>query len=133
LPAAEPGGAVLGMTATLDHSYLITDAQFGEPLFASAAWQFVVEVYRHEANTDARLQLIKEIIEREKPAHTMYRLALIDPVMRVGVQARVGVDTVIAGVPPPGPLGGSGEFGLRLGGPLPARIGSSRFGDDLKL
>jgi phage tail-like protein len=133
LPAAEPGGAVLGMTATLDHSYLITDAQFGEPLFASAAWQFVVEVYRREANTDARLQLIKEIIEREKPAHTMYRLALIDPVMRVGVQARVGVDTVIAGVPPPGPLGGSGEFGLRLGGPLPPRIGSSRFGDDLKL
>ncbi|MEA2758075.1 MAG: hypothetical protein QOH65_688 [Methylobacteriaceae bacterium] len=132
LSSAQPGGAVLGMTATLDHSYLITDAEFGEPVFANAAWQFVIEVYRHEANTDARLQLIKEIIEREKPAHTTYRMALIDPVMRVGVQARIGVDTVVAGVPPPGRLGG-GEFGLRLGGPLPPRIGTSRFGDDLKL
>jgi len=121
------------MDATLDHSYLITDAEYGEPVFASAAWQFVIEVYRHEANTDARLQLIKDIIEREKPAHTTYRLALIDPVMRVGVQGRVGVDTVIAGVPPTGALGESREFGLRLGGPLPPRIGSSRFGDDLKL
>jgi phage tail-like protein len=133
LSSAQPGGAVLGVAATLDHSYLITDAEFGEPLFASAAWQFVIEVYRHEANTDARLQLINEIIEREKPAHTTYRMALIDPVMRVGVQARVGVDTVVAGVSPPGPLGGGGEFGLRLGGPLPPRIGTSRFGDDLKL
>ncbi|MHC2842878.1 phage tail-like protein [Bradyrhizobium diazoefficiens] len=133
LPSAQPGGAVLSIDATLDHSYLITDAEYGEPVFASVAWQFVIEVYRHEANTDARLQLIKDIIEREKPAHTTYRLALIDPAMRVGVQGRVGVDTVIAGVPPTGALGESREFGLRLGGPPPPRIGSSRFGDDLKL
>jgi phage tail-like protein len=44
LPAAQPGGAVLGRTATLDRSYLITDGQLGEPLFAHAAWQFMVEV-----------------------------------------------------------------------------------------
>src|SRR5205807_2341146 len=127
------GGAVLG-TATLDHSYLITDSQLGEPLFAHAAWQFVVEVYRHEAGSDARLRLITDIIEREKPAHTMYRLALIDPVMRVGAQARVGVDTIVAGLPQPGPLGEGGrEPGLRLAGSPPRRLGSSRLGDDLKL
>src|SRR5712691_5133550 len=95
LPSMEPGGAVLGSTAALDHSYLITDAEFGEPLFEGAAWQFIVEVYRSEVNTDARLQLVKDIVEREKPAHTMYRVELIDPMMRVGFQARVGVDTIV--------------------------------------
>jgi hypothetical protein len=129
----EPGGAVLGMTAALDRSYLITDAQFGEPLFEGAAWQFVVEVYRGEVKTDARLQLVKEIIEREKPAHTMYRLTLIDSQMRAGFQARAGVDTIVGGTPAVTPLGQDGGFGLRLGGPLPPRIGSSHLGEDLKL
>jgi phage tail-like protein len=133
LTSMEPGGAVLGSTATLDRSYLITDAQFGEPLFESVAWQFMVEVYRGEVNTDARLQLVKEIIEREKPAHTMYSLSLIDSRMRAGFQSRAGVDTIISGTPGPTPLGQDGGFGLRLGGPLPPRIGVSHLGEDLKL
>src|SRR5262249_46565939 len=66
LPSAEPSGAVLG-SATLGRSYLITDSELGEPLFADAAWQFVVEVYRHEAGSDAQLRLITDVIEREKP------------------------------------------------------------------
>jgi phage tail-like protein len=134
LPSMEPGGAVLGSTAALDHSYLITDAEFGEPLFEGAAWQFIVEVYRGEVSTDARLQLVKDIIEREKPAHTMYSLALIDPAMRVGFQARVGIDTIVGGTSGPMPLGEAGSgFGLRLGGPLPPRVGTSHLGEDLKL
>ena len=133
LPSMEPGGAVLGSTAQINHSYLITDAQFGEPLFAGAAWQFVVEVYRSEVNTDERLRLLKEIIEREKPAHTMYRLELIESKMRAGFQARTGVDTIISGTSGPTALGLDGRVGLRLGGPSPLRIGTSRLGDDLKI
>ncbi len=133
LTSVEPGGAVLGSTAELDHSYLITDAQLGEPLFESVAWQFMVEVYRGEVNTDARLQLVKEIIDREKPAHTMYRLSLIDSRMRAGFQSRAGVDTIISGTSGPTPLGEDGGFGLRLGGPLAPRIGASHLGEDLKL
>jgi phage tail-like protein len=133
LPTMQPGGAVLGTTAELDHSYLITDAQFGEPLFAGSASQFVVEVYRGEVNSESRLRLVKEIIEREKPAHTMYRLSLIDSTMRAGFQSRAGVDTVISGVPGPTPLGRHGGYGLRLSGPLPPRIGTSHLGQDLKL
>lgn len=130
----QPGGAVLGNTAQLDHSYLMTDAEFGEPLFAGAAWQFVVEVYHSEVSTPARLQLVKDIIEREKPAHTMYRLVLIDSTMRVGFQSRVGVDSIVSGPSGPTKLGQDGGFGLRLGGgPLPARIGTSRLGEDVKL
>lgn len=131
LPSMEPGGAVLGSTAALDRSYLITDAEFGEPLFAGAAWQFVVEVYRGEVNTDARLQLLKQIIEREKPAHTMYRLELIDSRMRAGFQARAGIDTIVGGTPGATPLGGG--ISLRLDGPSPLRIGTIRLGEDLKL
>jgi phage tail-like protein len=133
LTSMEPGGAVLGSTAQLDHSYLITDAQFGEPVFTGAAEQFLVEVYRGEVNTEARLQLVREIIEREKPAHTMYRLTVIDSSMRAGFQSRIGVDTIVSGPSGPTPLGAEGGFGLRLGGSLPLRIGASRLGEDLKL
>jgi phage tail-like protein len=131
LPPAEPGGAVLGSTAELDHAYLITDDRFGEPLFEGSAWQFLIQVYRHEVGTDARLQLVKEIIERERPAHAMYRLELIDPTMQVGAQARVGIDAIISGAAEPAPLGGG--VGLHLAGLPPPRIGSSILGSDLKL
>jgi phage tail-like protein len=133
LTSMEPGGAVLGRTAQLDHSYLITDAQFGEPVFAGAASQLLVEVYRGEVNTEGRLQLVNQIIEREKPAHTMYRLTVIDSAMRAGFQSRIGVDTIVSGPSGPTALGEGSGFGLRLGGALPLRIGSSRLGEDLKL
>jgi phage tail-like protein len=132
LSSMEAGGATLGSTAVLDRSYLITDAQFGEPLFEGAAWQFVIEVHRREAFSDVRLQLIRDIVDREKPAHTMYRLVVIDPAMRVGRQARLGIDSVVAGGPGPGWLG-DGQAGLRLGGTPPPQLGVSRLGEDLKL
>ena len=129
----EPGGAVLGSTAQLDHSYLITDAQFGEPVFTGVSNQFLVEVHRGEVNTEERRQLVKTIIDREKPAHTMYRLIVTDPSMRTGFQSRIGVDTVVSGTSGPTPLGQDGGAGLRLGGSFALRLGSSRLGDDLKL
>ncbi|MEN3330019.1 MAG: hypothetical protein V7638_4826 [Acidobacteriota bacterium] len=133
LTSMEPGGAVLGSTAQLDHSYLITDAQFGEPVFTGVSNQFLVEVHRGEVNSEARLQLVKAIIDREKPAHTMYRLIVTEPSMRTGFQSRVGVDTVVSGPSGPTPLGQDGGAGLRLGGSPTFRLGSSRLGDDLKL
>jgi phage tail-like protein len=133
LTAMEPGGAVLGSTAQLDHSYLITDAQFGEPIFAGSASQFVVEVNRAEVNTEARMRLVHAILDREKPAHTMYRLIVNDPTMRVGSQSRIGVDSMVSGLSGPTPLGKSGAGGLRLGRSSALRIGASRLGEDLKL
>jgi hypothetical protein len=129
----EPGGAVLGSTAQLDHSYLITDAQFGEPIFTGSASQFVVEVSRAEVNTEARLRLVRAILDREKPAHTMYRLIVNDPTMRVGSQARIGVDSMVSGQSGPTPLGKSGAVGFRLGESSELRIGASRLGEELKL
>lgn len=134
LPTMEPGGAVLGSTAQLDHSYLITDEQFGEPLFYGVAYQFVVEVYSSEITGKGRRELIHQIVEREKPAHTMWRLAVIEPSMRVGMQARTGIDTIVAGVPGPSALGAPGTSdGVRLGGEPSPRIGASRLGQNLRL
>ncbi|MCL4852827.1 MAG: hypothetical protein KJZ78_15810, partial [Bryobacteraceae bacterium] len=38
-------------------------------------------------------------IDREKPAHTEYELCVIGPQMRVGIQARVGIDSIVAAGP----------------------------------
>jgi phage tail-like protein len=134
LPSMQPGGAVLGSTAELDHSYLIDDTEFGEPLFDGSADQFVVEVYRSEIEARGRLALVKEVLEREKPAHAMYRLSILEASMRVGFQSRAGIDSIIAGTPGPSGLGvPPGVGGLRLGGGPEPRVGASRLGGDLKL
>lgn len=134
LPSMQPGGAVLGSTAVLDHSYLIQDDQFGEPLFDGAADQFIVEVYRAEVNSPARLELVRTIVEREKPAHTMWRLSILDASMRVGFQARTGIDAIVGGTPGPSGLGVAGDAGgLRLSGAASPRAGEIRLGRDLRL
>jgi hypothetical protein len=65
------------------------------------------------------------VIEREKPAHTMYHLCIVEPRMRVGFQARVGIDTVVAGAPTPSKLDDQMVLGtdVALGGQPGGRIG----------
>ncbi|MDQ2976242.1 MAG: phage tail protein I, partial [Acidobacteriota bacterium] len=98
LPASAQG-AVVGASATLDHSHLITNDEFGAPLFADVAHQFSIQVYRSQLRCPETLSRVQAIIEREKPAHTDYHLCVIEPRMRIGFQARVGKDAVIAGPP----------------------------------
>jgi phage tail-like protein len=43
--------------------------------------------------------VLREIIDREKPAHTYYRLELETPVLQVAVTSTVGVDTVLGPEP----------------------------------
>ena len=47
---------------------------------------------------------VTRVIEREKPAHTVCELCIVQPRMRVGVQCRIGIDTVI-GAPREAQLG----------------------------
>jgi phage tail-like protein len=96
LPASAQG-AVLGSSATLDQSHLITNEEFGEPLFSDVAHQFTIQIYRTQLHCAETLPRVKAIIEREKPAHTEYHLCVIEPRMRVGYQAQVGKDTVVSG------------------------------------
>jgi hypothetical protein len=68
-------------------------------LFEEVAHQFVVQVYRGQVSTPEQEAALRQVIERDKPAHTDYHLCFIEPAMRVGFQARVGIDTVVAGPP----------------------------------
>jgi phage tail-like protein len=136
LAPAEAQGAVLGTTAILDQSRLITDEEFGAPLFEDVAHQFSVLVYRGQVNTDQQLNELCALIDREKPAHTAYHLCIVEPRMRIGFQARVGIDTVVAGPPPSTRLGELTAFGSQmvLGGAPLGRIGEqSRLGQTMRL
>ncbi|HXQ72151.1 MAG TPA: phage tail protein [Pyrinomonadaceae bacterium] len=135
LAPEEAQGAVVGTTATYDESSLITVDEFGAPLFANLAHRFVVRVHRAQAGGPERQQELQRIIDREKPAHTVSHLCLVQPGVRIGLQARLGIDSVLSGELPLGRLGGSslGE-GLVLGGNQAGQLGErSRVGQTTHL
>lgn len=105
LVPAEADGAVLGGTATLDQSHLITQAEAGAPLFENTAHQFSVQVYRGQLRETGKLATVRAVIEAEKPAHTAYHLCVIEPRLRIGFQARAGIDTIVGGPKPAAELG----------------------------
>jgi phage tail-like protein len=107
LAPANAQGAVLGATATLDGSDLIEGDDFGLPLFADVAHRFTVQIYRGQVRCADTLERVRTVIEREKPAHTDYHLCIIEPLMRVGYQARVGINAVVGGPVEPRALGES--------------------------
>jgi phage tail-like protein len=124
LAAAEPQGAVLGSTATVDRSHLIENAEYGMPLFDAVAHRFTVRVYRGATYSPDRLAAVEAVVERERPAHTEYAICAVDPGLPIGT-GRIGIDTVLAGDPPPTRLDGAAVLGDRfvLGGEPPGRIG----------
>jgi phage tail-like protein len=124
LAPADIDGAVVGTTAVLDGSYLTEDGEGpGAHLFAAAAHQFAVEVYERQVADPRQRERVLAVLDAEKPAHTAYRLCVIAPRLRVGFQARLGIDTVVAGPAAARRLGDAAE--LVLGGELPGRIGQA--------
>jgi hypothetical protein len=121
LASGEPQGAVVGTTATLDRSQLITQEEYGTPMFDEVAYRFSVQLYAGELECAGKLEQVIAILDREKPAHTMYDVCVIAPGLRVGYQARLGMDTVLGGEPVPGRLG---ETALVLGGQRRAQVGT---------
>jgi phage tail-like protein len=119
LAAAEPQGAVVGTTATLDRSHLIDDDQYGAPLFDDIAHQFTVRVYRSDAVCATAFAELQAVVEREKPTHTMSQICIVEPRMRVGFQSTLGIDTVLNGPATPTRLG---EGALILAGDPAGRL-----------
>ena len=66
---------------------------------------FTVVVPAAQVPGAAQRQALRDLIEAEKPAHTEFELCLAEPRMRTGFQARLGIDAIVAGDPPPGRLG----------------------------
>ncbi len=124
LAPEEAQGAVVGTTATYDESSLIGIEEFGAPLFSSVAHRFVVRVQSAQAGSTERRRQIQALIEREKPAHTVAHLCLIDPGVSIGFQARLGIDSVLGGESPMARLDHSALGGkLVLGGEPTGRVG----------
>jgi phage tail-like protein len=92
-------GAVLGSTAEFSLSRL-TDDDSGAMLFEDVANRFCVEVYCSELTQPGALQSVRALLDREKPAHTVYSLSTIEPMMAIGWQAMVGVDAIVGGGAP---------------------------------
>jgi phage tail-like protein len=126
LAPVEAGGAVLNTTAILDRSNLIGSDEFGVPLFTDVAHQFTVSVHRGQVRCEEDVNRIREVIEREKPAHTVYELCVIEPSMRVGFQARLGIDTVVGKTRTTHDAGGTDRTAgvMRLGGQPHGRMGA---------
>jgi phage tail-like protein len=125
LAPAQPQGAVVGTSCDVDQSHLITNDDFGSPLFTDVAYQFSVGVYRGQIMCEGVLPQIQAVLEQEKPAHTNYQLCVIEPHFRVGFQSRIGIDTVVAGTSRSMALGSGQLLGTEtvLAGNAVSRLG----------
>ncbi|MCX6080616.1 MAG: PA14 domain-containing protein [Chloroflexi bacterium] len=85
------GETVIGESGPLEKD------DFGMPLYSDTAYFFTVSIPARALPKVAQRQLLRRIIELEKPAHTDYRLCFVDARMRVGYQASLGIDTLVAG------------------------------------
>lgn len=132
LALGHPQGAVVGTTATLDQSHLIHEDDYGAPLFADLAHCFCVQIYQAELNNPKTLERIRQVLDREKPAHLSYHICPIEAQMRVGMQARIDIDAIVGGSPTDWILTEGSQLGNTtvLGGPqTSSKIGhSSRVG-----
>jgi phage tail-like protein len=135
LAPAHPQGAVVGTSAVLDQSHLITVDEFGAPLFSDVAYQFSVLVYRGQVMCADVLPRVRALIEQEKPAHTTYQLCIVEPRMRVGFESRLGIDSVVGGPSRSLSLGDAQALGedTVLGGAVATRVGHSRLGQSTRL
>jgi phage tail-like protein len=101
-------GAVLDSTATFGQSSLLDPADIGAPLFTDVVHRFSVQVYASDVSGPATLDTISRIVDREKPAHTVSHVCVIGPTMRVGAQARIGIDSIVGGLSAAMRLGNGG-------------------------
>jgi phage tail-like protein len=136
LAPAQPQGSVVGTSADLDQSDLISDEDFGSPLFTDVAFQFAVWVYRSQVMRPDAMARIRALVDQEKPLHTSYQVCVIDPLFRVGFQSRLGIDTLVGGPPRSLALGTGQALGpdAALAGPPPSLLGAeSRLGVTTRL
>jgi phage tail-like protein len=101
LPATADCGATPIGFAIVGEAGPLPVTELGEPLFLDAAHRFTVFMPAYRAADPALRAEVRRIIDAEKPAHTDYHLCLVEPDLRVGFQAQVGVDTIVGGPPPP--------------------------------
>ena len=112
LPPSPAGPAVLDTTAIVDRSWLIDPGERGLPLLGGQAHRFcVVAAAADLEDPDVRAAVVR-VVEREKPAATVFELRGREARTVVGAQSRVGVDALT---------------GPSRHGPAPGRVGMTTF------
>jgi phage tail-like protein len=128
-PPEQSGNARLG-----ESQLNMTQDPLRDP-FHYYAHRFSVFVPARLACGGAERRALDQLLAREAPAHTQYEVRCVEPRFRVGVQAMVGLDSVIARTPRGVALGANtlGQGSVlsappqRRGGPS-LRVGDSRVG-----
>jgi hypothetical protein len=140
VPAQSPGcGTLLVGQTVVGESGPLQASQFATPLFSDTAHLFTVSLPAAHIPKLAQRQELKRVVEAEKPAHTDYHLCFVEPRMRVGFQASVGIDSIIAGPPEPmflaeSLLGLDSVLGVEQGQTEVGRVGKhARLGQDTVL
>jgi phage tail-like protein len=108
--AAPPTGSIVDSTAVAGRSHLIGPSEYGSPLFGDLAHRFDVLVHAAWIRCGDDRDRLAALIERERPAHATAHLCVIEPRISVGIQARVGVDTVVGVNGPQEAVGGLDGF-----------------------
>lgn len=100
LAAGTPdNGLRVGVTAKLGEARLIPGSSPEDQLFRRHAHRF--DVFVPEAwirETEVRRR-VESFLDRERPAHVAGRLRAVRPGVRIGVQSRIGVDSLIGEIP----------------------------------
>ncbi|MFB2881588.1 phage tail protein [Floridanema aerugineum] len=68
-------------------------------LLSSTAHRFTVFIPATQLRPPERERQIRALIDAEKPGHTQYTLNSVEPRLRVGVQSRLGMDTLVGTYP----------------------------------
>ena len=123
LPAADPEPAVVG-AATLSAAELGEVGDYGAPALGPLAGRVTVLVREAELGPGGAAPLAA-VLEAERPAYARAHLCVVRPLLRLGVQARLGVDAILAGPPPALRLGQS-----RLGASTTATDASTTAGNE---
>ena len=130
---AELWGADLVERLQLGESSRIGSFQLidsGDPVsdpFHHLAHRFTVYVPAGRPVGDDERRALRRVVEMAKPAHAEGELAVVEPLLRIGVQARIGVDTVV-GRYPEGVAAGETELGRgSVLGPSPGEASPPTF------
>jgi hypothetical protein len=127
-PVMAVGRAIVGESGPL------ATYQIGLPLFSEEAYRFCVVVDGYRVSDPQTLQELARIVDREKPAHTDYRIRVVSPEMRIGLQALIGIDAIVGGEAAPLRLEAA-ELNVSANLPPPsvARVGAATLDGGLTL
>jgi hypothetical protein len=89
--------AIVDETA-LDATTLGATGGPGHALFEETAHRFAALVPRAVVPTPETQAAFRRAVDENKPAHTYAHTCFIDPKLRVGMQARIGIDAIVAGI-----------------------------------